>query len=416
MSKKLLFALLLLFVAGWVASCQTAPAPMTTGEAFTPKSFAAGEYIPKVDNFLVLIDRSQSMEASHKGQAKLDIAKEVVRRMNHTLPTFDFTGGLRAFGKGSCCGDDQTDMLYGMAGHNTVGLDQALMEITSAGGNTPLAHALDAADGDMQAVKGPTALIIVSDGKDQGDAPVTGAQALKQTFGDRLCITTVKVGDESAGAAVLSQIVGAGGCGFATNADQIMSPDAMADFVAKVFLSKAAPKPTPARLDSDGDGVYDDIDKCPNTPKGAQVDSVGCPLDSDGDGVFDYQDKCPNTPKGARVDLRGCWVLAGVKFDTGKSDIKTEYYPILNEGVEILQKNKSLQLVIEGHTDNRGSAKFNQALSEKRAKAVMDYLISSGIEVSRLSYRGYGSSQPAATNDTAAGRQLNRRVELRPIK
>jgi OOP family OmpA-OmpF porin len=356
------------------------------------------------------------MQADHNGQAKVDIAKEIVRRMNHTLPTFDFTGGLRAFGKGSCCGDDETDLLYGMASHNTAALDQALMGITSAGGNTPLALALGAAGGDLQAVKGSSALILVSDGEDLDLSSVAAAQTLKQTYGDRMCITTVQVGNDPAGAEVLNQIVGAGGCGFATNADQIMSPAGMADFVEKVFLAKAGPKPAAARLDSDGDGVYDDVDKCPNTPKGTPVDSVGCSLDSDGDGVSDNLDKCPNTPKGARVDSRGCWVLAGVTFDTGKWDVKTEFYPTLNEVVAILQENKSLRLSVEGHTDNRGSAQLNQDLSEKRAKSVMDYLVSSGIDASRLSSRGYGFSQPAATNDTAAGRQLNRRVELRPVE
>jgi OOP family OmpA-OmpF porin len=194
-----------------------------------------------------------------------------------------------------------------------------------------------------------------------------------------------------------------------------MSPAGMGDFVEKVFLAKMAPKAAP-KIDSDGDGVYDEVDECPNTPKGAPVDKVGCPLDSDMDGVPDYRDQCPNTPRGARVDSRGCWVLAGVKFDTGKWDIKTQYYPILNEVVAILQKNKNIQVVVEGHTDNVGSAKFNQGLSEKRAASVMKFLISSGISGSRLSSRGYGFSRPAASNDTAEGRRLNRRVELRPIK
>lgn len=415
MSRKMLSAVVFLIAAGWLIGCQTAPAPMATEQAFTPRSFDAAEYAPKVDSFLVLIDRSQSMEAKHNGQSKYAIAKEVVRRMNHTLPGFDFEGGLRAFGKGSCCGDDETAMLYGVGRHNTAELDQALMGITSAGGNTPLILALNSAGSDLQAAKGPLALIVVSDGENQGKAAVAGAQALKNSFGDRLCITTVHVGDDPAGAETLNQIAAAGGCGFATNADRIMSADGMAGFVEKVFLAKVA-KPAPVRLDSDGDGVYDDIDKCPNTPKGAPVDSVGCPLDSDGDGVYDYLDKCPNTPKGARVDSRGCWVLAGVKFDTGKWNIKTEYQPILNEVVEILKANPSMNLRIEGHTDNRGSAKLNQGLSENRAKSVMDYLISSGIDAGRLSSYGYGFSRPAASNDTAAGRQLNRRVELSPIQ
>lgn len=415
MSRKLLVIILAVVVAAGVAGCQTTPATSMT-PTFTPQQFASGQYTPKVDNFLVLLDRSQSMQAAYKGQAKVDIAKEVVRRMSHTLPAFDFTGGMRTFAKGSCCGDNNTDLLYGMSRHNTVELDKALMSITSAGGNTPLTHAINVASADLQATKGPVALIVVTDGKDQDNSPVKAAQALKQAFGDRLCITTVQVGDDPAGASLLNQIAAAGQCGFATNADQIMSPAGMADFVEKVFLGKVAPKPAAVRLDSDGDGVYDDMDKCPDTPKGAPVDSVGCPLDSDGDGVPDYLDKCPNTPKGARVDSRGCWVLAGVKFDTGKWNIKPQYYPMLNEVVALLKESKSIQVVVEGHTDNVGSAKLNQKLSENRAKSVMNYLISGGIAGSRLSSRGYGFSRPAASNDTAAGRQLNRRVELRPIK
>ena len=413
MSKKLMVSLLVLMVAGWVAGCATPPAT-SSAPAFTPQKLDTSKYTPKVDNFLVLFDRSQTMQASHNGQMKLDIAKEVVRRMNHTLPDFNFNGGLRTFAKGSCCGDNQTDLLYGMGNHNTTGLDRALMGITSAGGNTPLTTAINAASADLAKTSGPAALIVVSDGKDQDDSPIAAAQALKKAFGDRLCISTVQVGDDPAGNSVLNRIAAAGQCGQSFNADGIMSPSGMADFVERVFLGKVAPKVAP--MDSDGDGVTDDKDQCPNTPRGAPVDKVGCPLDSDGDGVFDYMDQCPNTPRGARVDSRGCWVLAGVKFDTAKWDIKTQYYPILNEVVALLQKNKDIQVVVEGHTDNRGSAKFNQNLSEKRAQSVMNFLISSGISGSRLSSRGYGFSRPAASNDTAEGRQLNRRVQLRPIK
>jgi OOP family OmpA-OmpF porin len=140
------------------------------------------------------------------------------------------------------------------------------------------------------------------------------------------------------------------------------------------------------------------------------------PMDSDGDGVSDNADQCPDTPKGATVDKRGCWVLTGVTFDTSKWEIKSKYYSILNSVVTILQKNADLNLEIEGHTDNRGAADYNQRLSENRAKAIMDYLIARGISSNRLSARGYGFSKPAASNSTAAGRAQNRRVELRPIQ
>ncbi len=169
-------------------------------------------------------------------------------------------------------------------------------------------------------------------------------------------------------------------------------------------------------LDSDGDGVYDYLDKCLNTPKGVKVDKKGCPMDSDGDGVYDHMDQCPGTPTGATVDQRGCWVLKGVNFETAKWDIQPSGNIILDNVVTILKKNTSLKLEIQGHTDNRGSEAYNQPLSEKRAKAVMEYLVENGVEQSRLNFVGYGFSRPATSNDTAEGRAMNRRVELKPIQ
>ncbi len=170
-------------------------------------------------------------------------------------------------------------------------------------------------------------------------------------------------------------------------------------------------------LDSDRDGVYDYKDKCQGTPAGVTVNSTGCPLDSDSDrdGVYDYKDKCPGTPVGVKVDSRGCWVIKGVHFDTAKWDIKPEFYPILEEVVTVLANNPDLDVEIEGHTDNSGSLEFNQKLSENRAKAIMEYFIKEGINPKRLPAKGFGLSQPIDTNDSPEGRAKNRRVELKPI-
>ncbi|WP_435550603.1 outer membrane beta-barrel domain-containing protein [Desulfobacterium sp. N47] len=168
-------------------------------------------------------------------------------------------------------------------------------------------------------------------------------------------------------------------------------------------------------LDTDGDGVYDYLDKCPDTPKGVKVDADGCPLDTDGDGVYDYLDKCPDTPKGASVDSRGCWVLAGVYFDTEKWNIVSQYFPVLDNVVGIIKKNPDMKLEIQGHTDSRGTEKYNQKLSENRAKSVLEYLAGKGVVRSKLTAKGYGYSVPAAPNDTEEGMAKNRRVELKPI-
>ena len=169
-------------------------------------------------------------------------------------------------------------------------------------------------------------------------------------------------------------------------------------------------------LDTDGDGVPDYMDECPGTPEGVKVDERGCPLDTDGDGVPDYRDECPGTPEGAWVDERGCWVITDPLFDFDKYEIKTKYYSLLDRVVTVLKRNASLKIEIQGHTCNMGTVPYNQKLSENRAGAVMNYLVKKGIDKKRLSAAGYGELRPKASNETEAGRVLNRRVELTPVQ
>ncbi|WP_300675047.1 OmpA family protein [Desulfoluna sp.] len=170
-------------------------------------------------------------------------------------------------------------------------------------------------------------------------------------------------------------------------------------------------------LDSDSDGVPDHMDTCSDTPMGQAVDELGCPvvLDADRDGVADDQDRCPDTPLGAKSDPRGCWVIQGLSFDSGKTLIKVEYLPLLKEVVGVLKANPGTRVSIEGYTDSQGSKVGNQRISEARAKAVQDYLVSKGIGKERLDYKGFGAMNPVADNATADGRRMNRRVELRPM-
>lgn len=151
--------------------------------------------------------------------------------------------------------------------------------------------------------------------------------------------------------------------------------------------------------DSNEDGVYDHLDKCPGTPSGVRVNSMGCPLDTDGDGIYDYMDKCSMTPRGATVDSRGCWVIKGALFDTAKWDIKARGQKAIDDVAAILKKNPLLKLEIQGHTDNRGTESYNIMLSENRAKAVMEYLVEKGIGRDRLNAKGFGFSMPAASNE-----------------
>lgn len=169
-------------------------------------------------------------------------------------------------------------------------------------------------------------------------------------------------------------------------------------------------------IDSDGDGVPDYLDQCPDTPMGAPVDKFGCPLDTDGDGVPDYLDECPGTLRGVQVDEKGCplSMTLHINFDFDSAEIKPASQPELDKAAEFIQKYPNVpQIIIEGHTDSRGREVYNQQLSERRAKSVREYLVANySIEANRLVAVGKGETMPVADNKTEAGRQQNRRVEI----
>ncbi len=171
-------------------------------------------------------------------------------------------------------------------------------------------------------------------------------------------------------------------------------------------------------LDGDGDGVVDALDKCPTTPAGRKVNAAGCELDGDGDGVLDSADQCPTTPAGDRVDSKGCSLptvlnLKGVNFDNNKDTLRPDAAAILDDAVATLKRYPALKVEIAGHTDSANSDAYNLDLSQRRAKAVLEYFVGHGVEADRLSAKGYGEAEPIADNGTADGRFKNRRVELR---
>lgn len=173
--------------------------------------------------------------------------------------------------------------------------------------------------------------------------------------------------------------------------------------------------------DTDKDGINDEQDKCPTVPGVARYQ--GCPIpDTDGDGVNDEEDKCINE-KGPASNY-GCPVIdekivervnkaaQNVFFATGSAKLLSKSYPKLNDVVSILKENPTYKVNIDGHTDDVGKDESNQTLSENRAASVKAYLVSKGIDESRLTSTGYGETKPIADNKTAAGRAKNRRVEM----
>ncbi|MCF8429352.1 MAG: OmpA family protein [Bacteroidia bacterium] len=201
--------------------------------------------------------------------------------------------------------------------------------------------------------------------------------------------------------------------------------------------------------DTDGDGVNEDIDKCPNIAgllinegcPDSDNDGIpdhkdncvlepgteelnGCP-DRDNDGVGDKSDKCPDVY--GEIEFNGCpkitvvptklkaLIMAakkGIQFEAGSAVLKPVSFPILNQIAVELKANANLEVIIQGHTDNKGIESKNIELSKSRAKEVANYLISKGIDKNRVSSEGFGGSRPVAENNTEANRSLNRRIDI----
>jgi OOP family OmpA-OmpF porin len=136
--------------------------------------------------------------------------------------------------------------------------------------------------------------------------------------------------------------------------------------------------------------------------------------DADADGVCDADDRCPNTPAGDAVDKYGCSLVSrlAVYFDFDSSELRPESITELERVVQFMNDIPTSTAKIVGHTDSIGTVEYNQALSDRRAKAVYDYLASRGVSPSRMQAIGMGETDPVADNATAEGRQLNRRVML----
>ena len=141
--------------------------------------------------------------------------------------------------------------------------------------------------------------------------------------------------------------------------------------------------------------------------------------DSDGDGILDRNDRCPDTLPGAEVDSEGCVVanqtitLADIHFETGSTILTPAAQESLLNVARSLRSQTSSVVEIAGHTDSQGNADFNLQLSQQRANSVRTFLIRNGVSAQQLTANGYGEQQPVASNDTPSGRAENRRVEMR---
>jgi len=193
-----------------------------------------------------------------------------------------------------------------------------------------------------------------------------------------------------------------------------------------------APPPPPVDPDPDHDGILGDADKCPNEPedKDGFEDEDGCPdPDNDGDGIPDVKDKCPNEPETVNgyQDEDGCpdevpapvkkfiGVIQGINFAYDEATLLPSSFAILDKAVTMMSDFPQTRFEVSGHTDYLGTPEYNHQLSQRRAQAVVDYMVKKGVAADRLTAVAYGQDRPIADNGTPGGRAQNRRTEFKLI-
>ncbi len=309
----------------------------------------------KIDNFILFVDQSGSMYQAHEsGEVKETIVKNLLVKMNADIP------------QGPCPGCPLRAGLYLFAPFEEVkwmgpfykdSMERRIGWIpdgqTVSLRLTPMGGGIENLGDVVAPLHGKTAVIMFSDGGwNTGSDPVEATRQLVAAHPD-VSVNVVSVADTPGGQDVNRQVAQA------------------------------------------GHGLY---------AEGTELLGNGAKLDGFVRDVF-----CGAAPAKRRI------VLRGVNFEFDKSTITADGKPVLDEAIRTLKEESGVHVSVEGHTDAVGSDAYNQALSERRANAVVDYLAAGGIARGRLSAVGFGETKPVASNETDDGRAQNRRVEFRVL-
>jgi len=383
-SKWLLVIVALVALVG-LSGCATVIKPVPAQD-LNPK-LKSGALVQKTDNFQVILDTSASMDEPYTWKhfeytspmqtTKLEYQQHLARLFNDTIPDMKLTAGLRDFaGRRWLTRNFDTKLWYGMSPWVRADLGKAIFTVNTAGVESPLDLALDAATLDLKPLAGKSAVIIFSDGLDMPKA-VASAQAMKATLKDNVCIYAVLIGPDritqdapqGEGKALLEKVVKAGECGILVNGKDVETPAAMAAFVERVFLGPAPPPPAAA-------------------PAPVVVPPAVAP---------------PAVPE----------KLESIYFDFDKYVIKPEFRDALKRNAEWLRENPNAKVVIEGNCDERGTNEYNMALGQRRADAAAKYLMDLGIAKDRVSTVSFGEEKPICTESNEACWSKNRRDDFR---
>ncbi len=357
---------LLLFALFAVGCAQTLPSREPL--AVAPVQFGERE-LREVSNLFVLTDASGSMWK----ERTFPTAKALSTSFVKALPDASARSKSRAYNVGYVAfgGDDRVAVPLQPFDRQKLlaAADQAdiMGSMSGTGGTTPIHAVIDEVAQQLEGKSGATAVVLFSDGvPDDVDRALASAAALAEGYrGGRLCIFGVQVGEQQAGAEFLRALSSVTACGTSQNAEQLSAPAAFERYAKNVVVG-AAPLPAVAAAP-------------------------------------------PSACAGA-IRLRG------IEFAFDKAEVTDASKVVLDTAIETIANCKELRVKVSGHTDSTGAEAYNEGLSQRRARAVRDYLVSKGISESRITARGFGETQPLASNDTRDGRARNRRVELAPAE
>jgi len=368
---KLLVVVLSLALLG---GCATVIKPIPAQD-LNPK-LKSGALVQKTNNFQVIMDTSASMEEPYEWKHfayttpmktnKLEYEQSLVRLFNDTIPNLKLTAGLRDFaGQRWLTRPFDTKLWFGMAPYVKEDFGKAIFEVNTAGVESPLDLALDAATADLKPLAGKSAVVIFSDGLEMPKAPAS-AQAMKAALQDRVCIYAVLIGKDivtpdapkGVGRELLEKVVKAGQCGFLVTGEQVSTAAGMADFVEKIFLGPAAAAAA--------------------VPPG------------------------PALPPGAVAQLDSIY------FDYDKYNVKPEFKDVVKKNADYFKANKTNNVLIAGNCDERGTNEYNMALGQRRADSAAKALKAAGVEAKRIKTVSWGEEKPVCTESNEACWAKNR--------
>lgn len=379
----------------------------------------------KISNLVIIADTSSSMESCDTQYSCFNLSQYIIKNMASALPEkLNLNIAYLTFGHKDTLSKSPNLSHYSLNKFSKSEFTKAVNSISEPGGTSRLDLSMKDTVEMLKGKSGKTVVMVFTDGLDIKPEAYDYAKMIKNQADLSTCIYAMHTGISPEGEINLRKLSKTTDCGKFYKAGSLTDMTSIENLIFDAILEKT--------VDSDKDGIPDDLDKCPETPGNVKVNKDGCPVDSDKDGIPDDKDKCPNTSAGVKVDSNGCpvpkaseeltitkkgtWIYSNVQFDSGKVTINQSAAAALDKIVTVLEKNMAINLEIQGHTDNRGSKQFNTMLSQQRADSVKAYIVSKGISAKRLTSKGYGPEMPIVSNDTSKGRKSNRRVEFKPVQ